>query len=233
MTNDELYDILIKRGATRLCHFTKTKSLVHILDSIEGIVASDFIKSDIKNQNDLSRCDGQTDYVCCSLEYPNSWYWKKAVNRDQDLVFSDWVVLVIDLSIIKQAKIKYSPCNAAKNNGYYISEDLSKFNKLFDNPLTIGQPRYRETNMLKCCPTDDQAEILIYKNIPLRYIKSIIAGNENVANNINAILKTLGKNIEIIIAPDVCNTNWSRLVRLGVRPTEEKYKSDINNGGKI
>ena len=69
---NDLYDYLIKRGVTRLCHFTKIKSFVHILNSNSGILATNSIPLDVKAQNDLCRCDGNLDYICCSIEYPNS-----------------------------------------------------------------------------------------------------------------------------------------------------------------
>ena len=34
------YDILLSRGVTRLCHFTKLQSLTHIISSEQGVLAS-------------------------------------------------------------------------------------------------------------------------------------------------------------------------------------------------
>lgn len=220
----DLYEYLIKRGITRLCHFTKIKSFVHILSSPDGILATNFIKTDVKEQNDLDRRDGNLDYVCCSIEYPNSWYWEKVKSRDGDAVFRDWIILCIDLEIVKHKKIKFCPCNAAFGNGSYIEENISVFDELFNSVLSLsGRSRTRTAKMLTCCPTDDQAEVLVYSNIPLRYIKGIVVGSESVADNVNAILKTCNKELDIFIAPDVCNTNWSSFVRNGMRPTEKKF----------
>ena len=105
-TSQDLYNFLVEKDVTRLCHFTKTKNLVHILSSTEGIVATAFIKNDVKHQNDLGRYDGQLEYVCCSIEYPNSWYWEKLRMRDSNYIFKEWVILCIDLDIIKHKKIK-------------------------------------------------------------------------------------------------------------------------------
>ena len=220
----DLYDYLIKRGVTRLCHFTKTKSFVHILNSSDGILATSFIKADVKEQNDSNRFDGNLDYVCCSIEYPNSWYWEKVKSRDSDAIFREWIILYIDLEIVKHQKIKFCPCNAAFGNGSYIKKNISAFSELFDSVLTIGEKsRSRTSKMLTCCPTDGQAEVLVYSNIPLRYIKGVIVGSEAAADNIHAILKTCNKELDIFMAPDVCNTKWSSLVRDGLRPTEKKF----------
>ena len=71
-------EILRKRGVTRLCHFTSLKNLIHILTENDGILSTDRIEFDIKSRNDPDRFDGQMESVCCSVEYPNSWYMNRA-----------------------------------------------------------------------------------------------------------------------------------------------------------
>ena len=219
--NVKAYEYLLGRGATRLCHFTKVQSLTHILLSEDGILATAFISGDIIQQNDMARLDNQTDYVSCSLQYPNCWYWEEAKNRDNDIIFSEWVVLTIDLEILKSIKYKFCSCNAARNCGIYISDDLCKIPDLYGNPNMLG--RYRKLSMLSCCPTDDQAEIIVYKNIPISYINGVIVGNNDSAKHIAAILKTVGRKIPIYVSADVCNKNWSNMVRRGVKPFETEY----------
>jgi hypothetical protein len=186
--------------------------------SENGILATKFIPSDIKQQNDKARLDNAEDYVCCSLQYPNCWYWNKAKIRDDDVIFREWVVLIIDLAILKESAFKFSSCNAAKSHGEYISDDLNKIADLF------AEGGYRKPNMLSCCPSDDQAEILVYENIPLDYVNGIIVGDNDNANNIASILKTVNKKIPIYVSAPVCNTEWSSMVRRGEKPTETEYK---------
>ncbi len=73
------YDILKTRGVTRLCHFTKFQNLTHIITSVDGVLASSSIRQDTKNVNDTARYDGELDFVCCSVQYPNSWFLKRAM----------------------------------------------------------------------------------------------------------------------------------------------------------
>jgi len=219
--NAKAYEYLFNRGATRLCHFTKVKSLAHILMCERGIVATEFVSEDTKQQNDTERMDNAKDYVCCSLQYPNCWYWEKAKKRDADVIFKEWVVLTVDLGILKNKPYKYSQCNAAIKRGTYISGDLSKIETLFSE--TTVKSIHRTPNMLTCCPTDDQAEILVYENIPISYVNGIIVGNDDSANNIAAILKTVGRQIPVFVSADICNTNWSSMVRRGEKPTEIEY----------
>ena len=89
-----VYSVLQSRGVTRLCHFTKLQQLTHILSSGEGILASNSIRPDIKNVADQARYDGELNYVCCSVEYPNSWFLNKAIQRDTDTIFNEWVVIL-------------------------------------------------------------------------------------------------------------------------------------------
>ncbi|UWV46008.1 DUF4433 domain-containing protein [Acetivibrio thermocellus] len=213
------YEFFKTRGVTRLCHFTKLKMLTHILSSNEGILASACIRSDVKTVIDADRYEGEPEYVCCSIEYPNSWFLSEAQRRDTDQIFRDWVVLYINLRILNYRDAKFCPCNASKGCGRYIFSDLNKLITLYFSPTVVG--RLRTPNMLECCPTDDQAEILIKNSIPRDYITGIAVGNNDIAERVSAILKTYSIfGMRIFIAPDVVSTNWSRIVRNGKRPDE-------------
>ena len=95
------YEVLKLRGVTRLCHFTKLQSLTHIITSANGILASSSIRQDTKNVNDHARYDGELNFVCCSVQYPNSWFLRRAMQNNPDKVFKDWVVLYVNLNILK------------------------------------------------------------------------------------------------------------------------------------
>jgi hypothetical protein len=211
------YDILMARGVTRLCHFTKFQSLTHIVSSASGILASNSIRQDTKNVIDVARYDGELDYVCCSVQYPNSWFMKKAIQNNTDKIFKDWVVLYINLGVLKDNSAKFCPCNASTAKGAYIQNKMSDLELIFADSVTY--PRSRQ--MLPCCPTDGQAEILIRDNIPREYIDGIAVGNEDVAKRIYATLRIYGmQHIPIYTAPDVMTSNWSAMIKSGLRPNE-------------
>lgn len=107
------YDTLVSRGVTRLCHFTKFQKLCDIICSEQGILATSGITFDTKNVTDSKRLDGKIDYVCCSVQYPNSWYLMKAENNDRDPIFKEWVVIFIDPAVLLYRNAKFSPCNDA------------------------------------------------------------------------------------------------------------------------
>ncbi|MCL2703857.1 MAG: DUF4433 domain-containing protein [Defluviitaleaceae bacterium] len=212
------FDVLKARGVSRLCHFTKFQSLTHIIPSADGILASGSIRSDTKNVIDTERYDGELDHVCCSIEYPNSWFLKDAIQKNTDVIFRDWVVLYIELGILRKRDTKFCPCNASTGRGMYITDDI---NALFENPVRCKRVFHRSANMLSCCPTDGQAEILIKDNIPRDYIVGITVGNEDVARRIYAMFKTYGvKQVPIFIAPDVLTPSWSNMIKNGRRPIE-------------
>jgi len=214
------YDILRTRGVTRLCHFTKLQSLTHIITSEEGVLASGAIRQNTKNVNDTARYDGELNFVCCSVEYPNSWFLNHAMQSDHDSIFKDWGVLYIDLSILKDKNAKFCPCNASKKSGAYINENMDEIGSIFANFVpTFRYPRTPQ--MLSACPTDGQAEILIADNVPRKYIKGIALGNEDIAKRVYAMLKICNvENISLYTAPDVLTSSWSQQIKNGRRPKE-------------
>lgn len=219
-----VYDVLVHHGVSRLCHFTKLQNLSHILGSAKGILATGQITLDSKNINDEVRADGALDYVCCSIEYPNSWYFGKAKQRNVDTIFKTWVIVLVDVKIVKLRDIKVSQGNAAKGCGAYVREGSdSTAEELFGEYVETYRGR-RPEKMLDCCTTDGQAEVLVKDNIPRDYITGIIVGDEQTAERVFAMQRTLGiDEIDIFIAPDVVTTRWNEIVREGSKPEETEY----------
>jgi hypothetical protein len=218
------YDVLLKHGVTRLCHFTKLQSLSYILESPNGIMATSRIERDMLNQVDEVRADGELDYVCCSIEYPNSWYLDNAKKRNNDEIFRDWAIICINPEIVKIREVKVCECNAAKNYGMYIREGEEEYiEHLFANKVnSFRHPR--TDRMIDACPTNSQTEILIKDGIPREYINSIIVGNDETARLVYAMRKTLGvDSIQIFISPNVVTTTWRQMIQDGIRPQECEY----------
>lgn len=220
MDNSLFIDKIKERKITRLCHFTRSQKAVHILSSEAGIKAVDFIEKDIYDANDLLRLDGRTDYVNCSIQYPNHWYWNKIKNEDP--LFRDWVILLINPAILLLDTTEFCSVNAATARGAYIKKGFNAFEELF-NITIVG--RKRTATMLSCCPTDDQAEVLVYKNISRKDIIGVIVKDKDQAERESIrwydCLKNIPK-LEIIIAPDCFNGQWSNKVRKGIVPLEYK-----------
>lgn len=217
------YEILTSRGVTRLCHFTKLQSFTHIITTQDGILASNSIRQDTKNVLDEGRYDGELDYICCSVQYPNSWFLRKAIDRNTDTIFRDFLVLYIDPSILQRASVKFCPCNSSLERGRYISDKMEDLESIY-NRTVPGFDYLRSSKMLQSCPTNGQAEILIKGCIPNSFIKGIAVGNEEVGKQVYSILKMFGKlEIPIYLAPDVLTPNWSKMARNGTRPVETQF----------
>ena len=226
---------VLRRGITRLCHFTPSRNLAHIASGKEGILATKRLERDergIFTKTDLERFDGYTDHICCSIEYPNAWYFEKA--RSKDPLFKDWVVLFIDPKYLWLSGTHFCPRNAAANYGRSVLNGESGFLALFADSISGagGRTFHRSSAHLLCCPTDDQAEVLIPDRIAKSDILAIGVKTETQAKNETArlrLLNLLEDSFQFVIATDLFNKRvLSQLIRSGKRPKETPWIS----GGK-
>lgn len=82
----------------RLTHFTPALNLPNIvadhqLRSVKNLA------EDVRacyRATDLQRLDGYPDKVCCSLQYPNGFYFDIAKRRPDVINYPDWVCLLLD-----------------------------------------------------------------------------------------------------------------------------------------
>ena len=152
-----------KRGITRLCHFTPSRNLGHIVSDPQGLLASRHLEEDEKavfNPTDSARLDGYPDHLCCSIQYPNAWYFRKA--RENESLFRDWVVVFIKGRYLWQEGTKFCPRNAAANYGRGVGEGRAAFAALFAQSVAgSGRTYERGPNHPAFLPTDEQAEVLI------------------------------------------------------------------------
>ena len=119
--NIEIKNEVQKRGIERLCHFTPSRNLVHIIEDPRGILSSQHLTLDenkVFNPTDSNRMDGYSNHVCCSIQYPNAWYFKSA--RARDSLFKDWVVLMINAHYLWVIGTKFSQGNASFQGGRFV-----------------------------------------------------------------------------------------------------------------
>ena len=165
------------RGITRLCHFTKVGSLTSIYQdgaiwSTQALMNRDTTSAG----NDASRYDGHLDYVSCSVQFPNLHVldaYKRNESPEQD-----WVVLLLSPLLLSMPTTKFAPVNAATASGLHVSEGLDGFGSLYQNQPPSLHNIYRADRHLKSCPTDNQAEVLIHRSIPLDLVIGIVLENE-------------------------------------------------------
>jgi len=223
----QLLDEIKNKEIVRLCHFTKSSKLLHILQKEDGIIANRFLDEQIEilSKNDPSRLDGKEDYVCCSIQYPNTWYLDKIKNNNT--LFKEWVILFIDPILLTNPKTLFCHRNAASARGANIKSGYEGFSGMFKDQVQGQRLIYRTPKMLSCCPTDDQAEVLIYKNIPRSCIKAIVVPNRDQAKRELTRLRMINApNIDIILAPELFNSRWSSKIRRGQIPEELLYQEE-------
>lgn len=218
------------RKITRLCHFTPSRNLVHILTGETGILATRKLQQNertIFTATDLERLDRHEGYICCSIEYPNAWYFDKA--KSQDKLFKDWVILLINPKYLWLPGSRFCPRNAASNYGRNIAEGEKAFLEMFADsiPGAGGKTFTRSPTHLTCCPTDNQAEVLIPDYIGIADILAIAVPTEQQAKNETARLSILDistDRFQFVIAPTLFDKQTlSNSIRSGKRPIETPW----------
>jgi hypothetical protein len=220
-----------ERGITRLCHFTPSRNLLHIAEGRLGVLATAQLKGSVGavfNPTDHHRFDGLEDYVCCSIEYPNAWYLSKA--QEKEKVFKDWVLMFIRPDYLWQQGTLFCPRNAAAGRGTQVAAGQSAFKGLFEREVQGNMTWIRGANHLKCCPTDDQAEVLVPGCIHFTDILSVAVRSESQAKSIGVQLRlAVGSPhvFKIVVSPDLFDKRaLSASIRLGKRPKERLWEQN-------
>jgi ssDNA thymidine ADP-ribosyltransferase DarT-like protein len=217
----------MRRGITRLCHFTPSRNLIHIASGETGILATKKLKEterSVFTPTDLERLDGHEGHISCSIEYPNIWYFDKA--RAKDILFKDWVVLLINPQYLWLPDTRFCPRNSASNHGSFVSDGEEAFLALFASSVigAYGKIFTRLPDRLPCCLTDEQAEVLIPDQIVMADILAIVVATETQAKNEAARLRLVNvpnNRFKFVVAPDLFKKYiLSKLIRSGKRPIE-------------
>ncbi len=182
------------------------------------------------NPTDPGRFDGRDDLICCSIEYPNTYYFVTV--RDRDPLFKDWVVLLIGPSYLWSPDTWFCPCNAARSRGRYIKAGIEGFGSLYGE-TSPGINFSRPSGHLPAAPTDIQAEVMLKEPIPLDSITGIVVQSEEQAQREIYRLNLQGISIDnsIYIAPDIFERNTlSRLIQRGVSAKATMHRKGGRHG---
>ena len=216
------------RQIERLCHFTPSRNLVHIATDRRGLLATAHLEEMERaafNPTDLERWDGHKEHICCSVQVPNAWYFRKA--RSKDRLFRDWVVLLIAPHYLWMKGTKFCPRNAAARGGREVASGHAAFEAMFAARVVgaYGKEFVRSANRPACLPTDEQAEVLIPDRVVREDVFGIVVKDESQAKREIARLQTLNERVpRVLIAKDFFNANWlSATLRSGNFPSEEEY----------
>ena len=213
------------RQITRLCHFTPSRNFVHIATDGKGLLASSKLSEDARSvfsATDRQRLDGFPDHVCCSIQYPNAWYFRKA--RRDERIFKDWVVLLLNPRHLWTAGTKFCHRNAAANFGSDVAEGETAFDSLFATSVLGSQNRTygREASHPTWLPTDEQAEVLIPDRVERDDLLGIVVADEAQAKREQSRLVQLeAEPLPIYVCSDFFEAYaLSKMLRVGRMPTE-------------
>ena len=215
------------RGITRLCHFTPSRNLAHIASDPRGLLASRHLEADEKavyNPTDIERLDGHADHLCCSIQYPNAWYFRTA--RGKETLFRDWVVVFIENHYLWRVGTKFCPRNAAAAYGRLVHEGADAFDGLFVQSVEGNRPYVRGPHHPAFLPTDEQAEVLVPDVVRHDDVMGVAVRDEGQAKRESARLKILGhRPPRIFVVPEFYSPHTlSSLLRVGRTPTETEFK---------
>ena len=180
------------------------------------------------NPTDSNRYDGRDDLVCCSIEYPNTYYFANV--RDHDHLFKDWVVLYIEPSFLWHPDTEFCLCNAARECGLYVEAGLQGFQSLFAH-TSPGISFTRNARHLAEAPTDIQAEVLVADPIPRESVTGIAVQSDEQAQRELCRLRLQGISLDVpmYVVPEFFDrATLSRSIQNGTRITETLY----NDGGR-
>ena len=215
------------RGITRLCHFTPSRNLGHIATDPRGLLASRHLKADEKaifNPTDADRLDGYADHLCCSIQYPNAWYFRRA--REKEVLFRDWVVVFIKSHYLWRTGTKFCPRNAAAGYGRLVGEGAIAFDGLFVQSVEGNRSYIRGPRHPAFLPTDEQAEVLVPDLIQHSDVIGVAVRDAGQARREIARLEILGrKPPRICVVPEFYSPDkLSGLLRGGQTPAEPEFK---------
>lgn len=161
---------------TKLYHFTSVRNLASIMR--RGILSREVLgKWNIWHiANDDLRLDNRPKFISCSIEYPNNtllWSYNP-------FGVDDFCMLEIDIQALRDSKWALCcRCNAAKRAGSLI-QPIEKIEELFEG----ARPETLPINF----PTDKQAEVLLYREIKVQYIKRVLFQDEDAFNKYKGVV---------------------------------------------
>jgi hypothetical protein len=225
--NEEVLDEIERLQVTRICHFTPLRNLVHIATGAGLLSTRALIEAERKafTAQDISRWDGHPDHISCSIEYPNAWYYRQKIGNDQ--IFRTWVVVTIVPQHLANDATRFCHRNASAAHGAYIRDGIEGFRGLYENQVEgSGGNIYRRTEThIRQCPTDNQAEALVPRFIPIEDVVTIALPTPAQAAFVYAGLEQIGGSPErftFAVVPEFFEPHALKsAISGGVRPSEE------------
>lgn len=218
---------VVTREISRLCHLTPFRNLLHIASG-DGLKSVAELEGDRAafDQQDLERLDERPDHISCSIEYPNVWYLRRRLGDATPLqrLFPDWVCILVARKHLWASGTEFAPRNAAADRGAHLHPGYEAFSGLYASRIRgAGGRFFGRDSKPKACPTDDQAEVMIEKHIPLSDASTIVFGDtEQAARSVSALrlLHVPVERFKFAVAPSFFKVELSGMLRRGETPIE-------------
>lgn len=176
---------IAKRDIDYLWHFTKIENIESILK--DGLVPRAYLEARNANvdYNDRYRLDGQKTANCLSVGHPNYKMFYTLRCQDQSQV---WVVVAIKPEVLWIKDCAFCHENAASANVTSIPiqerKGLQAFRAIF-SPAE-GKPDRSAVKLPDDCPTNPQAEVLVFGVIEPQYIVGAITPTKAIEIELKA-----------------------------------------------
>jgi hypothetical protein len=229
-----------RRAVTRLCHLTPFRNLLHIA-SEGALLSTAELQSNERaafEPQDLARLDGHPDHICCSIQYPNVWYLrsKRLNSTPLQRLFPDWVCLLIDPSYLWVDGTLFCHRNAAAGWGSYLAAGPDAFAGIYNDVVLGAKGSISRNQKPENCPTDDQAEVLVPKRIPLEDANHIVVADESQARRTYTGLELIGAPVQKLrwtIAPEFFAVALSGTLRAGHLPVEVPWNAEVMHAANL
>ena len=216
-----------RREVSRLCHLTPFRNLLHIASGA-GLRSVAELEDDRAafDQQDLERLDGRPDHISCSIEYPNVWYLgrRRLGATPLQRLFPDWVCLLIDPKYLWAPGTEFAPRNAAAGFGGLLKPGYDAFCEMYATKVSGAYGRtYGRDAKPPACPTDDQAEVMIEKQIALADARTVVFADVDQAARCISALRLSGaapEDFNFLISPSFFEKRLSGMLRRGEKPAE-------------
>ena len=173
------------RNINYVWHFTK-------IENVDSILANGLIpRATLEAQgaavayNDQYRIDEQRTANCLSVSHPNYKMFYSLRCQDSSQI---WVVVVFKPEILWLKDCAFCHENAASNSVTAIPiqnrKGIDAFRRMFD-PVA-GKPDRATLKLPDACPTNPQAEILVFDTIEPQYIEGVITPDKQTEQALKA-----------------------------------------------
>lgn len=181
-----IQNIVKAKNIPYLVHFTHVGNLPSILK--HGFYPQSRqteLSGAIHHINDYMRLDNKTDHTCFSISCPNSRMFFRVRNKFN----GNWAVLLINNRILWEKECLFYQTNAASNSVRFNSINNHQGSHALSTMFLSSDECPRDSFLLDCDPTDEQAEVMIPGIIESSYIDAIVFDNREIADEYNNRIK--------------------------------------------